>query len=256
MNLRKLSSDARICRIFMARSGCNLKTRIASERNSPTLTWNSGNMYLRAKRMRFLIMRQSMKKGTLPLPSSLPVELPISCRTILRVAHAMSNPASLRVLGEHTDDHFGNQQRAGHEYQARCQRKDAHQAVCTVNALAVARAEILRNEHRRAAGAAKEHDVEKPAPLACHAHCRQRQIAQAADHHGVNECEGGKQQVLQRERNGDGQHRPCEIHILFIHHKAISDDPMDRHCRSIRFSSLNSAKRNRESEGRCPSGGF
>ena len=84
----------------------------------------------------------------------------------------------LRILGEHADDGFGDQQRQRHEEQACRQRKHAHQAVCAVDTLVIAGAKILRDEHRSAAGAAKEHNIEEPRPFARHAHRRQRQIAQ------------------------------------------------------------------------------
>ena len=124
----------------------------------------------------------------------------------------------LRISGEHADHLFGDQQTAGHEQEAGCKRKDAHQAVCAVDTPVIARAEILRDEHGGAAGAAKEHDIEKPRPLARHAHGSQRKIAEPADHHGINERKGRKEQVLQRKRDGNGEHRPGEPCVLLRFH--------------------------------------
>ena len=116
----------------------------------------------------------------------------------------------LPVAGEQADDGFGREHAGKKKDEGRGEHEEGHEAVGAVDTAFIVRAIELGDEDSGAAGEAEQRDVEEPRPLAGHADGGQRRIAEAADHEGIDQGERGEEQVLQRDGDGDGEHRAPE----------------------------------------------
>src|SRR5574344_460 len=93
MNFLKFRMLKVIRRMVRMRFHCPRRARNDKEMSTARKTPVLGNRYVLQKQTLLRIIRQSMKKGTLPLPSSLPVDFPASCWISDFSASARQKPA-------------------------------------------------------------------------------------------------------------------------------------------------------------------
>ena len=118
-----------------------------------------------------------------------------------------------RKDGQHDVRRKERHQREQERYAQRAYRRQTKALADAVN---IAHAPILGDEHARARVEAEHDQIEQPRPLAGHADGRQRRIAQHADHDGIQQRERADEDVLNRNGHGQSQRIAPEVPVAQV----------------------------------------